>query len=615
MRIILRLSTLLLSLTLSLNAYAGLLKDSSASMLARLDSVLVSYQNADPRSPFHGAIYCPACGLYHTRAAEAVFPLAYEYKISGDRARLDQALALGRWLISCQEPEGMWRETPDEWTGTTTDQLLMLLLSYPLLEKQLRPAERKRWLASMERAADYLTGFIDNHNASINYCCTTAATLAEAFMRLGKAAYRLKAMSLAHMVAAKMGPEYLIEGEGARTQGYRYGVDIAYNMEMSLWGLARYAQLMDDEAVMEAVRSSTRSHMAFIFPDGMMEASIGVRSNKWTLYGGSTSDGCHPLFALLSSSHPEYVSAALRNIRRIEDCFTASGLLGTGPDYDRVFRSPPCIYATFTKAKSMAMAHMWLEEDIEAPVDIPADRDTVMYFRSLNSAVIRSGPWCATVSAYGYKSPLGTRSKNMFRPTGGVMSALWSEDYGLVQASSQTEYIRWEPLNFPELEDVLPLTPRIECQRGDTLYTNLFEYDAVFDISEDEGVTVCTVSGYLKDREQTPCDISYTICYTFDGKTLTKMYKVRGGTVSVIEPVLYYEDMTLDSPDGHTIILGNGSSAIRLVSNQALLTPDYLSAERYRQVYPALTAIPLVMTINPGAEISLEYSVLSDINN
>jgi hypothetical protein len=50
----------------------------------------------------------------------------------------------------------------------------------------------------------------------------------------------------------------------------------------------------------------------------------------------------------------------------------------------------------------------------------------------------------------------------MFRPTGGAMSSLWREGHGMLQASSPTEYHRWEPVHFPEADGLRPLTPRIE---------------------------------------------------------------------------------------------------------------------------------------------------------
>ena len=77
-----------------------------------------------------GALRCPHCAVLHTRAAEAVWPFALMYGETGDERHLQAARAAAQWLFRQQQPDGSWKETPEEWTGTTTDQLLMLVLAY-----------------------------------------------------------------------------------------------------------------------------------------------------------------------------------------------------------------------------------------------------------------------------------------------------------------------------------------------------------------------------------------------------------------------------------------------------------------------------------------------------
>ena len=615
-----RLKQLVISLfvvTTAVEASAGALRDKAFALLQRLNSAVVERQVADISDPDRGAIRCRGCGVLHTRAGEAVFPLAYEYSLTGDKDRMLQAKMVAEWLLHQQQDNGSWMETPETWTGTTTDQLLMLLLSYPLLERQLNARERKAWLGSMERAADYLTDFINNRNSSINYCSTTAATLAEAYRRFGKESYARKARELAHMVVAKMNYEGFIEGEGGRVGMYRYGVDIGYNMEMSLWGLCRYALIMSDEDIMRAVEQGASVHLPFIYPDGMLDGSAGTRSNKWTIYGSGTSDGPHPLFAMLSASHPEYISAAVRNIGRISDCFSSCGLLGMGPDYDNICREEPCIYPTFTKAKSMAMAMLWLARDSDASAPLPTDVDTLVFRRSIGTAVVRKGPFCATVTAYGYKSSDGVNSKNMFRPTGGAMSALWIEGMGLVQASSQTEYHRWEPMSFPEMGEITPLTPRIEIVREGCLYTNLFEFDARVSARQTDGKTVCSVSGSLKDREQKSSGVSYSLDYIFEEEALTKIYTLWQHSctepVQIVEPVVYDEGLGVAiAKDGSWGELSREGRRLRISVSGGTLTADWKGLENCHQIYPSLRALPLVIApdMDGSKQIRISYRVL-----
>ena len=123
-----------------------------ASSLETLNRTLLSLQNQETDHQDHGAIWCSRCSLYHTRSAEGVYPLAYEYALSGKQELKSAAIDLGNWLIRQQCPDGSWQETPEEWTGTSTDQLLMLAKAYPILQESLSENEKQEWLLSMQKS-------------------------------------------------------------------------------------------------------------------------------------------------------------------------------------------------------------------------------------------------------------------------------------------------------------------------------------------------------------------------------------------------------------------------------------------------------------------------------
>jgi len=594
-----------ITLLIGVTAWAGQLRDASWPMLQRLNSELVKLQNSDRNSPDYGAIMCPRCSLYHTRAAEAVFPLAYEYSQTGDKKRLHQALILADWLIDQQLESGAWNETPADWKATSTDQLMMMLMAWPIVEKHLSKSDRARWLSAMEKAADYLAENISMKAAVINYLCSTAGTLAEAYALFGKEIYRTKAREFAHISTAKMNPEWFIEGESDLIKGNRHGVDIGYNMEMSVWGLARYAQVMGDKTVWDAARHSTESHFHFIYPDGMMEASVGVRSNKWSVFGSGTSDGCAVMFALMSEGHPEYITAAVRNIGMVERCFTSNGLVGNGPDYDAAMSESPCLYPTFTKAKSLAMAMTWVAADTDELCPLPCDSDCNVFFHTLNTAIVRRGDFQGTVTSYNYKSMGGYRSNNMYRPTGGTMSALWVDGYGLLQASSQTEYYRWEPMHFLVVDDIECLTPRMEYHRDTLFYTNLFDYDATISIdSTRAGMTTVTCTGALRDRQHFWGGVMFRNTYTWTREGVTKEYEILHQTndapVTVIEPLICDDATSIKLIDSHNVEATRGGRTIRISCPDHEITLDLQAAPRYRQPFPALRAIPMTITSENG---------------
>lgn len=594
------------------------IKQSIETVLFTLDSTLLQLQNTEVADTNFGGIWCPHCQLYHTRAAEAVYPFTYKYHLTGDKKYLNAAVDLGNWLIKQQLPDGSWKETPEEWTGTSTDQLLMMALSYQILDDYLTDTEKQIWLNSLNMAGKYLVENMTPEFASINYVATTSASLMVLNTVSPDKIYTEKAKKLAWQVLAKMDNDYFITGEGGRVFDAKYGVDLAYNMEMSLWGLGLYATLSNDTAALNKVLKSTEKHLHFIFPDGSVDGSWGIRSNKWTCFGGATSDGVQVLFSLLSEYDDRYLTAAWRNLEYLKTCMQ-KGLVGYGPLHWEIM-DDPCIYSTFAKAKNLAMAHSFLKNDRIELVDLPSDKNGLTIFPTLNLAKIRTENFCATVTAYGYKDPKGEKSKYMFRPTGGAISNLWLKDYGFLQASSQTEYHRWEPMHFPEAEKVESLTPRIEFENENGYFTNLFEFDATTNFKENSGEIQADVYGELKNRTQEAGGIGYSYHYVFTNIEVTKTVKLRyhsiSDTIRIVEPVTDYKGTSFVAIDSKTISIKNGDRTIlfELISGNATLTMGE-SAENYWSPYPALKAYPLVLTVLPDStkvenEISFRFGIV-----
>ncbi len=607
------------------------LKSAFRETLFTLDSTLLTLQVTHTGDETYGALWCPLCQLYHTRAAEAVYPFAFQFSLNGDTNFCRAAIRLGNWLIRQQESDGSWKETPEEWTGTTTDQLLAMAQAFPLLEEYLTGPEKEQWMGSMKAAGDYLAEVMDPAFASINYVATTAATMAVLNRLIPDTVYGSKAHEMAHRVVAMMDPDHFITGEGGRVNGVKYGVDLTYNMEMSLWGLALYARISGDDFVWEQVRESLERHLWFINPDGSLDGSWGIRSNKWTCFGGATSDGSQVLFSLFAGTDPVCRTAALRNLDYLQQCM-AGGFLGYGPLHREALSFPPCIYPTFARAKNLAMAHALCTSDQGAAPPLPADLTGMEHFPTLDVTRVRTGNFMATVTAYTYKDPKGALSKYMFRPAGGAISSLWLKGYGFLTASSQTEYHRWEPMSFPVMEENLrPLTPRIEYgtrvsdsrKEGDThpaehYFTNLFEFDATTTRQEMEGKFVITATGRLKNRNQADGGVDYRYRYLFGDslveKGVTLRFHARRDTVRIIEPVITYPGTVVVQEDDRTVAIRQGETRVtfRLISGNATLSTG-IDQSQYRSVYPALTACPIVMTAVPGEndteEIVFNYTV------
>ena len=584
------------------------LKAEYAKTLVELSNTIVSQQVTDPADSNFGAIRCVRCSVFHTRAAESVFPLYVSYTITHDKKFLKAAIDAGNWLIRQQFPDGSWKETPEEWTGTTTDQLLMMTETYEGIRPSLAAADQAKWLSAIRKAADYLMSVMTPEWASINYVATTTATLARVHRLIPEAKYAARAKELAHRTISKMDEDGFLTGEGGREHDNKYGVDLGYNMEMSLWGLGYYARLTNDSVVSYAVRRSLRIHSYFIYPDGSLDASWGIRSNKWTTFGSATSDGCQVLFTLFADDQPFYATAALKNLQYLRTNIT-QGLVGYGPQYAELFKKPPCIYPTFTKAKNLALAYSLETGAIRPRAQLPTENKGWMkYFPTIQVAEVRTENFMLSIPAYRYKDiEKKEKSKYMYRPTGGSISNLWIERYGFLQASSQTFYARWEPMSFPVVDTVMCLTPRIEFRAGGSYYTNLFEFDGVMTAStEDDGSYIVKTSGELRDKTWLAGGIAYRLTHRVRGNDLVKtvelVYHDAWERVRIVEPFIQWTGMSVTKVDEKTVLIRTTSRQfeLKIIEGDARLVLGR-DAVHYWSPYPALKAYPIELELDKPA--------------
>ena len=600
------------NLASSTSAEQASLRKEFNSRLLELADALIRLQDLDSKSANYGALYCKACGDHHTRAAEAVLPFAVAYRETGAKKYLTSAIATGDWLVEQQQPNGAWLETPSDWTGTTTDQLLMMAAAYPLVKEKLSPPQQAKWLASMKSAADWLVANMNPEFASINYCATTAATLMVVHQVVPDSSYVKNAHELAMLVTAKFDDDYFLCGEGNRIRGTKYGSDLGYSMDMSLWGLGLYAKLAGDEFVNGYVKESLKRHIYFIWPDGSTDGSWGVRSSKWTTYGSFTADGCQVLFSLYAAEDPVYRTAALANLNYLMS-LREDGLITYGPNYKQMFQQPPCIYPTFCRAKNLAMAILYGDQTTGEAPDLPTQKiGWSKHFKTVDVVLVRTKNFMMTVTGYQYKDiSRGADFKYMHRPGGGSITNLWVKDYGYLQASGQTEYHRWE-MNYPEAPNALTITPRLEFTDSNAYYTNLYEFDAHVESSENDGTFVVKAAGELKDRNRWEGGVAYVLTHTVTDNSIEKEIKLRfhgqKPEVSIIEPFIQYEGTRFSRRNDRTVEISGGTRqfTFELLSDDNAIELG-TEEERYRQPFPALKGFPITIKVKPDKDKFLKH--------
>jgi len=586
------------------------LKDESYKTMTVLVDALMKLRITDPADSNFGALQCPACNVLHTRAAEAVYPLSVAFKRTGDVKYLRAAVALGNWLIRQQLPDGSWKETPEEWTGTTTDQLLMMVHAYRNVKQKLSKADAERWEHSMRMAADFLVDVMNPEFASINYCTTTTATLATMNRYFPNDAYLTKARTLAAQILAKMDDDGFIQGEGERAYDIKYGADIGYEIDISLWGLALYAGLTGDRAMEKAVRASLKNHLIFVYPNGAIDGSWGIRSNKWCTFGSETADGCQILFSLFAKEDPRYRTAAMRNLEYLRTMMK-NGIIGYGPHYFDMFQDPPCIYPTFVRSKNLALAVELGEQEPGETPPLPTEKTGwAKLFPGVDVAVVRTENFLATVTSYRYKDIQKTyKSKYMHRPTGGAISCLWLKDHGFLQISSQTEYNRWEPMHFPVVEGIRCLTPRIEFADSNGYFTNLYNFDGSLRLEEPPDGFRISASGELCDKKLLPGGVAYSLVYDFKDRAVQKTVQLRyhgkKPDIDIVEPIVKLEGMKFIRLDDRRVsIQGRQREFLFEIveGNVGLETPD--GNIPYRNVFPSVDCYPIVLHVSsPGGAI------------
>jgi len=571
-----------------------------------LGDALLKTQVTDATDSSYGALRCPESGLFHTRAAEAVYPFAVLFKQTKDRRYLKAAIDLGNWLIRQQEPGGEWKETPWVWTGTTADQLLMMSLAYPILEPSLSGAERPSWKKSIEAAAGFLVKTMSPDFATINYCGTTPACLMTTNVIFPNPAYVRKARELSRMVLSKINDDGFIEGEAARVGNVKYGVDPGYEMDMTLWGLMLYARLNNDAVVEKAIRKAADSHLNLVFPNGIIDGSWGTRCYKWTTYGSKTADGTQILFSLLAGQDARFRTAAWRNLEYLRTMMK-NGLIGSGPQFFEMSKEPPCNYPTFARAKNLALATEFGDKFDGPLAPLPSEQvGNFRFYPTVNVGYARTENLYVSISGYQYVDLLnwGQGRYSQF-PSGGSACNIWVKGFGLLQTSSPTRYVRGEVIHMPDIIDTIRcFTPRIEYTDSGRYYTNLYERSGIMSFQKKrDGSFSSAYAGELKNEKHLPGGVGYKLNHRIEKASVQKSVELRyhdaSPEIAIVEPLVYEEGMQVSQVDPNTVRIRYSKKEFLLKIERGNVRIELgREMERYWQPFPTMRCYPIVLRVD-----------------
>lgn len=586
-------------------------------MLSLCDALLTTQQN-NATDPNYGALVCPSVNPenhpLHSRAAEAVYPFAVAWKVTGKTKYRDAAIKLGDWLVSIQEKSGKkaggWSEIwPDPqqkgWFGTTTDQLISMAGAYPILKPFLSPSEIDKWNTAMQNAAEFV---MENFpvKSNINYNPTAAATLVMTYQNVDKPReiWLAKADSLMNVYTlASIDRQNLLVGEGM-------GVDQGYNMAQSIGYIALYGILTNNNKVKQKAADLLKEHYLFVYPNGSVDNSWGTRSFKWNYESGTkTAPGVYFSFALLTDIDPSFSAAGLKCLEYLNESCIRDGFIVYGPQAaNHTSSSPPCNYPTFARAQSLALAVEYGTKTNNKVVFPALTTNWFKFFSDTKVTVVRTEKIMATVSAYGeirrYSRPSVCR--------GGSITNLWMEGFGkqgYMETSSTSDYQRIEAQHMPVEGDLLPLTPRIEFTTDSAIFSNIWEDKASMNAKKENDYIGVSVSGKMTSKKGTSSAISYKLVHRFYANFLTKEFTVSGlrGVFRIVEPIVNDPGNSFKLKNDSTVFIETTSPKAEWelsIINSSV--PCHISlgneAAKYWCPFPGVEAYPVIISFETQSD-------------
>lgn len=565
---------------------------------------LIAHQIADGEN--RGGLHCPACDFVHGRCGDAVYPLLAMFARTKNEKYRRAALELFDWSerhISQTDGSFLNENYVGAWKCITCFSALSLGEALRHHGQHLTLETRQRWLERLRRAADFLLDWMSFETGDINYPISTAAALALAWLLLGDEKYRERARELAYFGLEHFTANGLLWGEGPRAQDdlsprELRPIDVGYNVEESLPNLALYGELTGDERVLQTVAVSLRAHLPFLLPDGGWDAGWCARQYKWTYWGSRTSDGCALGFAALGARDPQFATAAALNLRLLASC-THEGLLYGGPHlHSRGIA--PCIHHTFCHAKGLGAA-LDIGFSGEAHGAPEKSVDGVREWSEAAVFQVVCGDWRASVTA----NDLPHTSKRGGSPSGGALLLLWHAETGPLCVASMNDYLRYEGDNMQEAQseaEKFALTPRLEFQRDDELFSSLCDGAAHIEWREYSGVFEIVATGELKTPGGLTAGAKYRLAYRFSPSNfeLNIACALRG--VRVVFPLVSLQGEAFWIQDD-TFELYKPNATVRAQIEGG--SWGKLAPERVFNFVPGFEALPLTATLNGETRISL----------
>lgn len=573
-------------------------EDTHDRLLRRICTHLLERFDVDAADRSLGGIVCRYCGRAHIRALEACWAFAYLASMPDGERFSRPAVLLGNAAVKRQERDGHWEEADGEWPGISVFILMSLAAALPPLEKSkaLDPAESAAWRRAVDVACVWVEKNVSERTANINYLAGAAAALALSADALSDNRWMYAARRFAIRAAARINRDGLIDGEGVYSPLFgRRGIDIGYGLDMTLAALALYLKLVPAPRTARKVQRAIEAHLAFVYPDGVLDNSFGSRSFKWQPYGSKTAHGSQMAFALAPFVTPGTLTASRLTASALERFLDENHFAEPSAEPLRKVHHR-CIYPLFCRANNLAFVLKYRSENPPAPGPLPSHRAPYRrHFPSINVRHVRTRGIMATISGYANR-PRFAGGEPYPTPCGGTVTLLWHHLYGIAQAATQTEYAQVEKLHVPQADGVECLTPRIEFSEGGRLFSSAYDHAAaIVDAAEGAGF-VAGARGKLRDRARAASRVGFDTALRFDDDSLRKIISVtatQGAPIRIVEPIVTdAPEKTVIGDDFAVFHSRQGVLQVRWTSEGFALAKSDISV--WANPFPLLQAVPLI---------------------
>ena len=550
-----------------------------------------------------GGILCPACGRIHGRCLDAIYPFLYMADKDREPRYLEGAKLLFEWAERCvSRVDGSYiNDTNSEWKGTTVFAVIQLIEALQYHGHLLDEETYCRWKERISKGAEFLYSFREFEVCNINYCSTNclAMELCGRFFKEEK--YRKRGQELAALAFSRLAESGLLYGEGRPTDGLSpkgcRPVDVGYNIEESLPSLVQYVCLTGDEKKRAAISKALQFHSLFFLDDGGIDDSFGTRNYKWTYWGSRTSDGCALGYLQAADWEPEFGVIALKNLRLLEKC-TYEGFLFPGfAACER--KEPACVHHMFSHAKVLAgILDRCLEHNLQEGTAPRMKKEGAVQVPELDSYFITKSSYTATVTGYDWEY-LGLPGGHA---SGGTLSLLWDQKAGLLLCAGMCQYSLREANNMqlPRFAGHQCITPRLEYNSGETVYSSMYDYKSVLTCENSEEEIVIRVQGNLTDIHRNCLfdkDGEYLIEYYFGEKGIRICINA-GLKATFIFPVVIRQEEKIHIEPGLVSLQAQNSNK-KIQINKG--TPVLLNgSEMIYNLVPGAEALEVVIQPNMG---------------